>query len=331
MKTECPHCHTIFRVSEQQLDHGAGQVRCGHCFAIFTAEIPQQMSFDDLLDDQDVTTEIESETEKQDVVPEQIYSESFSRRNPRPITRKLENALRRRKDDLPVEQESPVDINPVDTENEHSTDVQIMPEAVPETRVTTDETAVVTDVTLEEFGHVLPDVIPPSLRAETRAGKKRLGFVSSLFWLLAICLMLGVGLAQYAWYDRMHWLQYPQARPWFELACHYLQCRLPEPRDPSQIELTRKNVYTHPNDKQGLMVSGTMINQAEFAQPYPVLELRFENIRGEAIAARRFTPDEYLDLPIDQITKIQPGEPVAFTLEIVDPGPDVVSYEFTFL
>ena len=40
MQTECPHCHTIFRVKESQLEQADSQVRCGHCLAVFTADNP---------------------------------------------------------------------------------------------------------------------------------------------------------------------------------------------------------------------------------------------------------------------------------------------------
>ena len=283
MKTECPHCHTIFRVNDGQLQHSGGQVRCGHCLAIFTAELPRQMSFDDLLDSDDTNA---------DTLPGDEYAE---------VTDLAE------------------------------TDAFIMTDDVTENPVTSSEFEAMANETESNVSRPLPDVIPPSLRAETRSAKKRFGLVIGFIWFLAICLMIAIGLMQYAWYDRINLLQYPQARPWFELACQYLHCQLPEPRDVSQIELSRKNVYSHPNNKKGLMVSGTMVNQAEFAQDFPLLELRFENVRGEMIAARRFTPEEYLDLPKDSIIKMNPGEPVAFTLEIIDPGTDVVSYEFTFL
>ena len=35
MIVECPHCHTRFRVREDQLAVAAGQVRCGICLALF--------------------------------------------------------------------------------------------------------------------------------------------------------------------------------------------------------------------------------------------------------------------------------------------------------
>ena len=277
MKTECPHCHTLFRVSDQQIQNAAGQVRCGYCLAIFTAELPRQMSFDDLLDE-------DSESVVEDFLEQPDAAASFD----------LETAAQNNTADITGFDE------PFSTVGDHAS------------------------------RHVLPDVIPPSLRAETRDGRKRFGFIFSFFWFLAALLLIGIGLAQYAWYERLQLLQHPQTRPWVELACQYLHCQLPEPKDVSRMELIRKNIYSHPNDKQSLMVSGSMINQAEFAQGFPLLELRFENIRGETIAARRFKPAEYLDLPADQIAKMEPATPVAFTLEITDPGAEVVSYEFRF-
>ena len=33
--TRCPGCHTVFRVTPQQLAMREGQVRCGHCKTVF--------------------------------------------------------------------------------------------------------------------------------------------------------------------------------------------------------------------------------------------------------------------------------------------------------
>ena len=37
MKTRCPDCQTIFRVTPEQLKARAGKVRCGNCQAVFNA------------------------------------------------------------------------------------------------------------------------------------------------------------------------------------------------------------------------------------------------------------------------------------------------------
>ena len=79
------------------------------------------------------------------------------------------------------------------------------------------------------------------------------------------------------------------------------------------------------------IVNATIVNQASYEQDYPLIELRFENIRGEVIAARRFLPREYLGIPEQQISKMEPNDPVSINIEILDPGNDMISYEFNFL
>ncbi|WP_126457386.1 DUF3426 domain-containing protein [Sulfuriflexus mobilis] len=37
MQTQCPQCHTAFRVSEEQLELAGGRVRCGQCLHVFVA------------------------------------------------------------------------------------------------------------------------------------------------------------------------------------------------------------------------------------------------------------------------------------------------------
>lgn len=45
MHTQCPHCKTLFKISEEQLAAVNGKVRCGFCYRIFLAE---ESLFDDL-------------------------------------------------------------------------------------------------------------------------------------------------------------------------------------------------------------------------------------------------------------------------------------------
>lgn len=37
MNTQCPHCRTVFRIGQAQLDAATGRVRCGHCRRVFDA------------------------------------------------------------------------------------------------------------------------------------------------------------------------------------------------------------------------------------------------------------------------------------------------------
>lgn len=58
MHTQCPHCTTLFKISEEQRSAVNGKVRCGFCYRIFLAE---ESLFDEL---SDVDVEDESPPEK---------------------------------------------------------------------------------------------------------------------------------------------------------------------------------------------------------------------------------------------------------------------------
>jgi len=241
MQTECPHCNTVFHVSEAQLEQADGQVRCGHCLAIFTADNPYNTA---------------------DYQPDGTREESLKELEPT---------------------------------------------------------------------HIVADVIPPELRAETRKGKARFGFVGTLIITLLILTAIAGLFLQYAYYNRNNLVKITELRPWLDIMCKQANCTLPPPKDRRLIILSSKNIFSHPNTENALMVSASIVNQADFAQDFPVIELRFENVRGEAIAGRRFSATEYLGIPEDQISKMQPDVSVNINLEIKDPGDDMVSYEFEFL
>jgi len=251
MQTECPHCHSLFDMSLEQLNQASGQVRCGFCLAIFEATPVQTDPIDPVIVAQDTAEIADQEVDSNDAK--------------------------------------------------------------------------------EELPRVLPDVIPPELRAESRAGKPRFAHLETTLLSLGIVVCILAGVIQYSYYHRYQLVQHNELRPWLITLCDITGCDLPEPRDPRRIELSSKNIFSHPNTSNALMISATVVNQAEFEQAFPLLELRFEDIRGKPIASRRFTPEEYLSIPKVQINKMEPGNPVPFNIEIIDPGQDIISYEFDFL
>ncbi|MCK4744179.1 MAG: zinc-ribbon domain-containing protein, partial [Sulfuriflexus sp.] len=56
MQTECPHCHTFFHVTDEQLQAAEGQVRCGKCNTVFTAEVIAEAENIDALENVDTPT-----------------------------------------------------------------------------------------------------------------------------------------------------------------------------------------------------------------------------------------------------------------------------------
>ena len=196
-----------------------------------------------------------------------------------------------------------------------------------------DSTSQETDADYDLFQHDddtpgAQSVIPDELR-DSRYTQPSPSLLSTLLWSLAI-LFLGLTLVlEYAWFHRDQLAQLPQVQPWIKRLCQHVDCKLAALRDPTQVELLSRNVYSHPNRKQALMVSVTLVNHASFAQPYPDMKIDFSDIRGAIVAARRFHASEYLNTQTPAL--LPPDQPVSFTLEIVDPGKQAMTYEFNFL
>ncbi len=96
-----------------------------------------------------------------------------------------------------------------------------------------------------------------------------------------------------------------------------------------EIRLIERNVFTHPVASGALMVTGSFVNQAPFAQKPPDLLISLFDVQGRLIANRLFQPADYL---LDDRNRkvIEPDIPVQFRLEIVDPGTNALTYEFEF-
>jgi predicted Zn finger-like uncharacterized protein len=144
----------------------------------------------------------------------------------------------------------------------------------------------------------------------------------------ALLLLLGV---QWLYFNRAGLAAQNDWRPGLESLCSLLRCELPLQVDLSRIELVNRDVRKHPRVAGALLINATLVNRADFSQPYPVLEVTFSNSSGTPVAARRFDPAEYLGEQAD-IKAGMPGDtPLQVVLEIEDPGEDAVSFQFEFL
>jgi predicted Zn finger-like uncharacterized protein len=146
--------------------------------------------------------------------------------------------------------------------------------------------------------------------------------------LIALCV---VGLpAQVLWYQYEDWSVDPQYRPVYETACTVLGCTLPAMTDVGMIESKDKAVRSHPEIDDALVVDVLMVNNAAFAQPYPVIELTFSTLQGQLVAGRRFEPEDYLSGEVESGELLLPLTPVHVSLEVEDPGEVAVNYNISF-
>jgi predicted Zn finger-like uncharacterized protein len=76
-----------------------------------------------------------------------------------------------------------------------------------------------------------------------------------------------------------------------------------------------------------LAISAGVRNTSDEAQPYPMLSLELTDRWEETIAARVFTPDEYMGTRLSRTARIRPNTTVTAEFQLVDPGPDAYGFE----
>jgi len=182
----------------------------------------------------------------------------------------------------------------------------------------------------KSLGYVVPERFRDTPPAQSHS------VISTLLWSTGILLLTTTLLIEYVWFNRDQFNHVPELQLLIEKLCQHVECKAITMRDPSKIELVSRNVYSHPNEKNALMVNVTMKNNADFAQPYPIMQIEFSDIRGGTVAARRFLPAEYLPAEAlqanaEQSRMLLPDTSSSITMEIQDPGKQAMTYEFNFL
>ncbi len=157
---------------------------------------------------------------------------------------------------------------------------------------------------------------------------------SKMAWVTLIVFLLLVLLVQFAYLKRSELVKYPSVRPALEIMCTAIsvamKCEIPEPKDTDAISLVERNVVSHPNAMNALLITSVIKNNAEFTQPYPNLVLTFSDIHQKVLARRTFIPTEYLTKDVNISSGMASSVPIKIMLEIVDPGQEAVNFEFDF-
>ena len=303
MLTRCPNCQTIYRIHTEQLEMADGQAHCCRCDQIFDAkESLQEQSFSTLDNDSDfaditdtyrckLMDDKESELEESETV-EESYSTN--------IGETID----------PPEREI---LAPTSEEKEQT--------PPPEAAIQEPE---------REPDAQHPDAVALSVEELLAPPKKKRSLIATLFWCLGSLTLLTLALGQLAWFQRERIIQYPEGRLLLEQVCAYAECIVPQLRDTSRIQITSRQITSHPHEKNALLVQLAMVNNASFSQPYPLLELTLSTADNHLAARRSFKPEEYLSKDKESIPLMPTGASQHIEMEMGDPGKDVTGFEFNF-
>lgn len=277
MKTRCPDCQTVFRVTPEQLKARAGKVRCGHCQAVFNA-------LDSLLEAQSpaapaITTGLPAEHVLA-IVPE-------------------EPAL----PDTPQETTSSF---PVDEPEIRDLAADQTP-AVPEEAL--DPAAA------QEIGKAAGLILPRETNEIPGYSKWAEGVMAAApvalpadkpsrwpFAVAAVLLTLALG-GQVAFHFRSELaVSAPSLRPALEAFSQAFGSPLPLPAHAELVSIETSDLQTDAARGNLLVLNATLRNQAPYGQAYPSLELSLTDTQDVAIARRVFAPKDYLPakIPADQ-------------------------------
>ena len=151
-----------------------------------------------------------------------------------------------------------------------------------------------------------------------------------LLWAFLTLLAAGLLAFQYVWFHFDEMARQDQYRPLFQQVCPLVGCEVPTRVDIARIKSSNLVVRSHPDFKGALIVDAIIYNRAPFAQPFPLLELRFADLNGQLIASRRFKPSEYLSGELAGRGEMPSQTPIHIALDILDPGPKAVNYSLSF-
>jgi predicted Zn finger-like uncharacterized protein len=310
MYTQCPHCAAVFRVTTAELTASDGNVRCGVCHQVFNgmdslSVLPPEgvEPLDPAFSSLEVPPPAAPALPPTSAAPA-IVGEAAK------IVELPQTPGESATAGEAVAKASP---EPVDPPPRQAAPIPDAPEADPEV------TPGVPWAIQDEVNS------PPPVRGLRHlAGTFSLGVLS--------LLLIGLLAGQVVYHERDRLAAYPELAPLLQWMCRHMDCALPPQRVPEAFRLSSRNIYSHPNTAGALMIQATLVNQAGFAQPHPLVELSFRDLQGQLLAVRRFTPGEYLQRDAHgEDGAVAPGGSVHLSLEIEDPGPRAVAYEFRFL
>ena len=160
---------------------------------------------------------------------------------------------------------------------------------------------------------------------------KRISVTATLAWSVINLGLIAILAVQFVYFNRHDLARYAEWRPALEDMCQYAGCDLPPQRDIAKIILANRELRSHPEVPNALLVTATLVNNATFVQPYPLLQLSLSDFSGRTVAMRRFQPAEYMGKIAGAGEGMPPGRPVEVSLELADPGKAAVGFEFSFI
>lgn len=269
--TRCPGCATVFRVTPEQLALREGQVRCGHCRAVFDANShlvlvdvrsPEDDDTDELLRGRPTVTLRESHALQ--IVPARTAPASRIDETPAAVAADVPGAVA---DETPaaVADETPA----ADADEAPAIAVAETPSAVD------------------------PDELEAA-RAALRHRSPRPHSGNAFYAFAILLLVAGLGAQALLEFHDLLAARIPRLTPMLASACRWLSCTIRPLRDASALSIEGSDLQADPGHPGLLILTATVRNRSTYALAYPDLELTLTDASDQVVVSRAFPPSEYL-------------------------------------
>ncbi len=312
MFTQCPGCHTLFRVSRRELAQADGRVRCGLCQEAFDASallrdrLPPEL--DQILG-----------LEMGERVRRTVISQATEGTPEPPPPPRLPHGEAPR----PSRAEPPAAGIPPAIEPEPP--AAALPEVLPLEKSPPPASGTPADDSAAGFRE------QAVLDVEGRLAGHHAQYFP--WWGLAVALMLVALLGgQWLYFQRETLAREPGWRPVVATLCGLAGCRLPPVRRPQQLALLTRTLQTHPGRPGAMLLTASVVNRGP-PQPWPQLGVTLRRMNGEVAARRWFAAAQYLDVraPAHTAAQAMPaGKPYPVRLAFLDPGQGADNFELDF-
>ncbi|MDR0439635.1 MAG: zinc-ribbon domain-containing protein [Candidatus Accumulibacter sp.] len=275
MKTRCPDCQTVFRVTPEQIRARAGRVRCGYCQAVFDA-------IDSLVDEARVEPAASPEDFASAADPADLLPEI-----------RIEPEIRDAASEIPLffPADTPAVQEEEGAEAEESRMLPPFDDAPDERgepglaagRVFPRETSEIHGYSKWAEGFMAPPIVFPVEKPSRRP-----------FWLVAAGLALALAVQVVFHFRGELAVSMPSLRPVLETLSSVFDGPLPLPRHIEQVSIETSDLQTDAARGSLLVLNTTLRNNAPYGQAYPSLELSLTDTQDLVIARRVFSPGDYL-------------------------------------
>ena len=275
--TSCPACETQFLLTTEHIKAHRGKVQCGQCEHIFNAK--NRLT--------EVSDDIHSPAEyKASLEPEQQANLPNALPN---ITQNNAQDIAQNNEDKPINAVLEGVLGAVPNLDNLNTNTTLYAQA--EDPFIGDQTHINIDdnYSYEDETPIFIDDLANKVKLEKKQTKLNIGL-----------LLLGLSLLILASLQTIYFLrskissEYPQFKPYLVQACGALQCDIAMPKNLDLLTIDDSDMQESETYEKVIDFSSLLINNANYNQAYPNIELTLTDTDDKPVIRKLITPTEYL-------------------------------------